>query len=136
MLPRQIEKRLVKEIKEELQPAFVILFGSFAKETSNNRSDIDIAYFSEKQLSNYERFIFANKLSSLVKREVDLVDIMQIDTVFAAQIFSEGVPIYIGNENTLISQRMRILSMYVTLNEQRAPIIEAIKESGRVLDHE
>lgn len=136
MIEKKLEKRLIHRIKKEVQPAFMILFGSFAKNTDDEKSDIDIAYFSEKEISHYDRFILANKLSTIAKREVDLVDIKQVDTVFAIQIFSEGIPIYIGDENTFIAQRMRAYSMYVTLNEQRAPVMEAIKESGRVFDHE
>lgn len=72
----------------------------------------------------------ANKLSILAEREVDLIDIKRIDTVF-----TEGTLIYIADENIFISQRIRA-SMYATLNEQRAPVIGAIKESGHVLRHE
>ncbi|WP_255250288.1 nucleotidyltransferase domain-containing protein [Lysinibacillus fusiformis] len=75
-------------------------------------------------------------LAILAGREVDLVDIKQIDTVFTMQIFSEGVPIYIKNENEFSRQKMRAYSMYATLNEQRAPIIDAIKERGSVFGDE
>ena len=53
----------------------MILFGSFAKGTVHEKSDIDLAYFSAKQLSSYERFILTNELAYICGREVDLVDI-------------------------------------------------------------
>ncbi|MGM8215984.1 type VII toxin-antitoxin system MntA family adenylyltransferase antitoxin [Bacillaceae bacterium W0354] len=136
MLAEKLKEHLIQEIVKELNPAFIILYGSYAKGTNHERSDIDLAYFSDKKISNYERFILANKLSNLTEREVDLIDIKRIDTVFTIQIFSEGIPIYIADENTFIHQRMRAYRMYATLNEQRAPVIEAIKESGRVFRHE
>lgn len=136
MLGVEIKRRLIQEIEKVLQPAFVLLFGSFAKGINCEQSDIDLAYFSDRKLSNYERFMLSNKLSILAKREVDLIDIKRIDTVFTMRIFTEGTPIYIADENTFIIQKIRAYSMYVTLNEQRAPIIEAIKESGRVFGHE
>lgn len=136
MLAEEIQCRLIQKIKEELQPAFILLFGSFAKGTNDEQSDIDLAYFSDTKLSSYERFMLAGKLSVLAKREVDLIDIKRIDTVFTMQIFTEGIPIYIADENTFITQKIRAYSMYVTLNEQRAPVIEAIKESGRVFGDE
>lgn len=52
------------------------------------------------------------------------------------QIFEQGIPIYIRDENEFIRQKMRAYSMYATLNEQRAPIIEAIKERGSVYGNE
>lgn len=72
-------------------------------------------------MTNYDRFMLANKLVLLVGREVDLVDIKQIDTVFNVQIFHEGSPIYIADENAFIAQGIRAYRMYADLNERRAP---------------
>ena len=52
------------------------------------------------------------------------------------QIFSEGTVIYIKDENEFTRQKMRAYSMYATLSEQRATIIEAIKERGSVFGDE
>lgn len=136
MLKQEIKERIIEKLKKEINPDFIILFGSFAKGTIHEKSDIDLAYFSKKQLSSYERFLLANELSLICGREVDLVDIKEIDTVFTMQIFDHGIPIYIQNENEYTRQKIRAYSMYATFNEQRAPIIEAIKERGSVFDNE
>ncbi|GAK41541.1 hypothetical protein TCA2_4032 [Paenibacillus sp. TCA20] len=136
MLIEELQKKLVDKIILETSPAFVILFGSFARGTTHDESDIDLAYFSDKQLSPYERFVLASELAAIANREVDLVDIKQIDTVFNMQIFEQGIPIYIHNENEFIRQKMRAYSMYATLSEQRAAIIDAIKERGSVFGNE
>ncbi|MFD0670977.1 nucleotidyltransferase domain-containing protein [Cohnella sp. GCM10027633] len=136
MLPEQLQKSLVDKIIRETDPAFILLFGSFAKGTERDDSDIDLAYFGSKHLSSYERFILAGDLAAIAGREIDLVDLKPIDTVFTVQIFSEGEPLYIEDDNEYTRQRMRAYSMYATLNEQRAPIIEAIKERGSVYGHE
>lgn len=75
-------------------------------------------------------------LRTLTNHEVDLVDIKQIDTVFAMQIFEQGIPIYIQNENEFTHQKMRAYRMYATLSEQRATIIDAIKDGGNVFGDE
>lgn len=136
MLREEIQKNLVNRIILETSPAFIILFGSFANGTTHDESDIDLAYFSDKQLSSYERFMLASELAAIVGREVDLVDIKQIDTVFTMQIFETGNPIYIHDENEFTRQKMRAYSMYATLNEQRGAIIDAIKERGSVFGDE
>lgn len=136
MLIKETKHHLVDKIKHELNPDFILLFGSFAKGTNDEESDIDLAYFSDKQLSSYERFILASELAALANHEVDLVDIKQIDIVFAMQIFEQGIPIYIQNENDFIRQKIRAYSMYATLNEQRAPIMDAIKNRGSVFGNE
>ncbi|MEO4052992.1 nucleotidyltransferase domain-containing protein [Solibacillus sp. CAU 1738] len=136
MLNEETQKQIIEKLKQQLNPDFIILFGSFTKGTAHAESDIDLAFFSDKQLSSYERFILAGELALIAEREVDLVDIKQIDTVFAMQIFEQGIPIYIKNANEFTRQKMRAFSMYVTLNEQRKPIIEAIKERGSVFGDE
>lgn len=136
VLVNKIREQLIEKVKQEVNPAFIILFGSFAKETVREESDIDLAYFSSKQLSSYDRFLLSNELALIGEREVDLIDIKEIDTVFTMQIFAHGIPIYIEDENEFIRQRMRAYSMYVTLNEQRALIINDIKERGSVFGDE
>lgn len=136
MLPKALEQQLVETINAQLNTDFIMLFGSYAKGNAREESDIDVAYFSEQQLSSYERFMLAGDLALLTGREVDLVDFKQIDTVLTMQIFSEGVPIYIKDENEFTRQKMRAYSMYATLSEQRAPIIKAIKERGSVFGNE
>ncbi len=136
MLNKVTLQQLIKTINEQLNTDFIILFGSFAKGTAREDSDIDLAYFSDQKLSSYERFTLAGDLAAIAGREVDLVDLKQIDTVFTMQIFSEGVPIYIKDDNEFTRQKMRAYSMYAALNEQRASIIEAIKERGSVFGDE
>lgn len=132
MLMEEIKENLLEIIKDELDPAFIILFGSFARGTEHANSDIDLAYFSDKQLSSYELFLLTQELVTSSGYEVDLVDIKQINTVFTMQIFEHGIPIYIKDRNEFTRQKMRAYSMYATLNEQRAPIIKKIKERGSI----
>lgn len=136
MLEKNLEKQLIETIQNKIDPDFIILFGSFAKGTSHLDSDIDLAYFSKKQLSSYERFLLANELAEITGREVDLIDLKQIDTVFTMQIFSQGQPIYIQDENEYTRQKMRAYSMYATLSEQRATVIKSIKDRGSVFGNE
>ena len=136
MLETNLENQLIETIQNKINPDFIMLFGSFAKGTSRIDSDIDLAYFSKEQLSSYERFLLANELAEIAGREVDLIDLKQIDTVFTMQIFSQGIPIFIQDENEYTRQKMRAFSMYATLSEQRASVIESIKERGSVFGDE
>ncbi len=136
MLEENLKNQLIEIIQNKINPAFIVLFGSFAKGTNRIDSDIDLAFFSKEQLSSYERFLLASELAEIADREVDLVDLKQIDTVFTMQIFSQGIPIYIQDENEFTRQKMRAYSMYATLSEQRAGVIESIKERGSVFGDE
>lgn len=136
MLEKKLGKQLIEKIQSKLNPDFIILFGSFANGTNRLDSDIDLAFFSKEQLSSYERFLLSGELAEIAGREVDLIDLKQIDTVFTMQIFSQGTPIYIQDENEFTRQKMRAYSMYATLSEQRAGVIERIKERGSVFGDE
>lgn len=132
MLPEQTKQQIIRILQEQVQPAFVLVFGSFAQGTQREDSDLDIAYFSKKSLTSYERFLLAGELAKVCQLDVDLIDIKKIDTVFAAQIFSTGVLLACADQSEFIKQRMKALSMYASLNEQRAEILRSIEERGSI----
>lgn len=120
-------------IVEKLDPAFIIVFGSYAKGTTHSESDIDVAFYCENaSFSSYELFMFAQQLADIIGIEVDLVDLQKASTVFATQIFSTGEVIYSKNEKLRMELHMRTYSMYARLNEERQPIIDNISETGSV----
>ena len=132
VITKQMEKIIREVLDSTICPIFVIIFGSYAKGTTRVDSDLDIAYFTEKKHTDYERFSIAGELSSKLNVEVDLIDIRKIDTVFAAQIYSTGELLYCTNEPVFFKERIKIYSMYATLNEQRSEILEEIKRRGKV----
>lgn len=136
MLATHLEKLITDTIVKKISPAFILLFGSYAKGTNHRESDIDIAFFGGKELSSYERLLLASELSGKVQTEVDLVDLREIDTVFTMQIFAHGIPIYLADANEFTRQKMRAYSMYVDLNEQRKPVLDAIYRRGSVFGDE
>lgn len=124
MLESAIKNKIINKIMEEVNPSFIILFGSFAKGIVRADSDLDLAYFARRELSPYDRFILAGELAMIINRDVDLVDIKQIDTVFTMQIFEQGIPIYVQDKKEFHRQRMR------------ATLIEAVQERGSVFGNE
>lgn len=123
---------VIKALNKSVQPAFILVFGSYADGTVREDSDLDLAYYSHKTLNTYERFILAGEIADQCNIDIDLIDIRQVDTVFAAQIFSSGEVIACADEDTFIKERMKALSMYVALNEQREEVLHSIKERGSV----
>ncbi|MEI3612397.1 type VII toxin-antitoxin system MntA family adenylyltransferase antitoxin [Pseudogracilibacillus sp. SO30301A] len=131
----QDQIKIIRTTLSKFNPIFIILFGSYAKGTARKDSDIDIAFFTQTDISDYERFLTAQQLAENLQIEsVDLVDIRKVDTVFAAQIFYTGEVIFCKDENEFILQRIRALSMYTDLNECRKKVLERIKESGSVYE--
>ena len=134
-----MDQRLVKQVLEsllpKLEPTFIIIFGSHAKRINRSDSDLDIAFYKENgNFLPYDLFILSQELADFLKTEVDLINLHEASTVFAAQIFSEGEVIYSQNENIRIREQMKALSMYVKLNEDRAELLDRIEERGSVYE--
>ncbi|WP_106495742.1 type VII toxin-antitoxin system MntA family adenylyltransferase antitoxin [Lentibacillus sp. Marseille-P4043] len=136
MLSEQIRQKLVETLTEKVNPAFILLFGSYAKERARGDSDVDLAYYKEQPLSSYELFILTGELAQICGKDVDLVNIREIDTVFAMQIFSTGKLIECRDENEFVKQRIKAYHMYAELNEQRAEVLRSIQERGSVFGDE
>ncbi|OGX79078.1 MULTISPECIES: nucleotidyltransferase domain-containing protein [Exiguobacterium] len=134
MISEKVKQAVAETIQRETDADFILLFGSFAKGTDREDSDVDLAYFGQKRLSPYNRFALASELALLCGRDVDLIDIREVDTVFAMQIFSEGVPLSIQDQNEFTRQQMKAFRMYAELNEQRDIVLKEIKARGSVFD--
>ena len=93
-----LEEKIIDAFKnilvKEIEPYVIYLFGSAAAGTMRADSDIDIAFFSNKQITDYELYIISQRLADLIKKEVDLIDLNKASTVFKAQIVGKGKIIY------------------------------------------
>ena len=67
----QIKQAL--ELIPDIQIA--IVYGSFAKGTETPKSDVDIAVAGSKPLTGDEKVHLINRLSAVLNREIDLIDL-------------------------------------------------------------
>ncbi|MHB9902783.1 type VII toxin-antitoxin system MntA family adenylyltransferase antitoxin [Clostridium botulinum] len=131
-LENESKKKIVEFLKEKLQPNFIYLFGSFAKGEGREDSDIDVAIHANRELDEYELFVLGNELSFVMKRDVQIIDLKDISTVFAAQIVGIKEILYSQDENLRIQYDMRSFKDYVKLNEERQIVMDSIKKDGKV----
>ena len=91
----------VDSIRTTLEPVFnsynikkAVLFGSFAKGTANNQSDIDI--FVESGLKGLRFFGLLEDVTNSLDRKVDLIDSSQVVTgsPVMEEINNTGIVIY------------------------------------------
>ena len=91
----------IESIRESLIPVFgrynvrkAILFGSYAKGTANDRSDIDI--YVDSGLKGLKFFGLLEDVSCALDRRVDLIDSSQVESEsrVLSEINSTGVVIY------------------------------------------
>ncbi|HAG42750.1 type VII toxin-antitoxin system MntA family adenylyltransferase antitoxin [Clostridium sp. Marseille-QA1073] len=124
--------KIVEFLVEKLQPNFIYLFGSFAKGEGREDSDIDVAIHVDGKIDEYELFTLANELSFIVKRDVQLINLKNISTVFSAQIVGTREIIYSIEENKRIEYEIRAFKDYAKLNEERQVVLDAIKKDGKI----
>lgn len=120
-------------IKEE-NPYLIVLFGSYAKGVERQDSDLDLAYWTDREPDSYRTFLLAQKLAVLADRDVDLIDLKEASAVLKAQIVTSGKVIYCTNETRRTDFFIRTLKEYALLNEERAVILKQIVREGHVLD--
>lgn len=119
------EEKIKKIILNRIEAEFIYIFGSYASGLQNSQSDIDIAFYSKKAYSSYDIFILAQKLSSELGREIDLVQMKESSTVFQKEIISKGKIIF--EKSRLEREKIEnlILKKYIKLNEERKKIIDS-----------
>lgn len=112
---------------QEIKIKFAYIFGSSVKGNFRKESDIDIAVYVEEDIADYTVFMKAQEIAVKLNRDIDLVNLKKVSTVFAAQIISTGELIICGDINKKMEFEMNTLSQYAKLNEERAEILKHYK---------
>lgn len=124
-----IKNKLLQEIDCEA----IILFGSFARGTQNEKSDIDIAFLSKKQIPKKEIFELKQKIEDIAGRDVDLVDMNNdIGDGFKYEIITNGKILYCKDEVKFDLYKIRVISDFLETNEARQAVIDRIKNGGSI----
>lgn len=73
------------------------------------------------------------KLTQALKGEtIDLADLRQSDTVFAAHVVCEGEAVYVSDDAARQQYEMLALANYARLNEERQGILQDIRQRGTI----
>ncbi|MBS7265217.1 MAG: nucleotidyltransferase domain-containing protein [Treponema sp.] len=114
-----IQLKLTEYFSQKADIDTVLLFGSFAKGTYNEHSDIDIAIHSSDSLEYETLAKIQTELSLLCKREIDLTDLSKAEGIFLYQIMTRGVKIKI--KATVF---VKYLTEALCFKEDFLPVIE------------
>ncbi len=123
-----IKKRLIDDFECEA----IILFGSFARGTQNEKSDIDIAFKSKRKISKKEIFEEKILLEDISKRDIDLVSLDEINDDFRYEILMNGKELYCEDKTKFDLYKIDMFREYIDLNENRLSIIERVKKGGTI----
>ena len=131
-LEERAKKIITEYLKNKIKLSFIYLFGSFAKGEGREDSDIDLAIYPDEDIGPYDLFIISNKLSSKIKRDVQIINLKNIDTVFAAQIVGNREELYCKDKTLMANYNIKVFKEYAKLNEERQVILDAIERDGRI----
>ena len=123
-----IKAKLIEDFNCEA----IILFGSFARGTQNEKSDIDIAFKSKRKIGKKEIFDEKILLEDIAKRDIDLVNLEEINDDFRYEILMNGKELYCEDKTKFDLYKLDMFREYIDLNESRLSIIERVKNGGTI----
>lgn len=105
-------------------------FGSQAKGSTRQDSDVDLAVLADDPIPALRRFELAQELATCLHRDVDLVDLRTASTVMRMQVISTGECLDSANGRARREFEMYVYSDYARLNEERRDILDRVRVSG------
>ena len=125
-------KEKLECIKQYLTSNFeceaILLFGSYARNTQNSESDIDLAIKLKKEIQPKELFEIKRKLEDILEKDVDLIDLDNTQDGIRYEILINGIIIYVKDEFKFELYKLDMYREYLELNESRKEIIDNIKK--------
>ncbi|GAB4365620.1 MAG: type II toxin-antitoxin system antitoxin [Methylohalobius crimeensis] len=113
----------------------VYLFGSWGTENEWLDSDVDIAVLlppeTAKKAGSLALSELRYALERLLDRNVDLINLRQVSTVFQKEIVMADRRIFRGDRYAADEFEMLVLSFYQKLNQERAEVLADGLRSGR-----
>ena len=128
----QIQQVIKNEILKLKTIKMIYLYGSVLSEAFNDESDIDCAIYCNESDFKTGLFDIKPEIELILKRDLDLVNIKTANPDFATEIIANGKLIYTKDQLFKDQFEMKILSEYLTLEEDRAIVLENIYKTGRV----
>ena len=130
-----MEKKLEiikRKILEKIDCESILLFGSYARGTQNEQSDIDIAIKTNTKISKKEIFEIRLELEETIKIDIDLIDLDNINDDFRYEILMSSKILYCQDQLKFELYKLDMCQEYFDLNESRQTIIERVKKGGRI----
>ena len=89
-------KTLLAEVLEETDVKQAILFGSYAKNTPNNTSDVDILIDSDGKIKGLEFYALIDLIRETLNKDVDVIEKTEINegSRIDEEIKKTGVVVY------------------------------------------
>lgn len=131
----------VNKLKSVLEHAMLVtklqaiyLHGSWGTSLAREESDIDLAILAEAGLGFEDRSTIFREVYTAFggQRDIDVSELLHANSVFAAQVITDGERIVTADRGAVECFEMITLAKYARLNEERAGIIEDVQRRGTI----
>ena len=127
-MENNIESSIVKILLNEISCEAIVLFGSYARQTQNSESDIDIAIKLKEKIDNKKLYELQSILEDKLNKDVDLINLDEIGDTFRYEILISGKTLYCEDEFKFEMYKLDMYREFLELNESRQIIINNIKK--------
>ena len=103
---------LIEKIKEFPEVLAIILFGSYARETAKEISDIDLAVVVRNPDKHIE-----GEIGSLYSPNFDVVLFHRLPLHIQFEILKQGKAVFCRDEEALLELKRRVLREYIELSD-------------------
>ena len=129
----ELQQQLTDTLRDALPDCQALYsFGSWGTGAERPDSDIDLAVLPRTPLDPVQRWDLAQKLASLARRDVDLVDLLRASTVLRMQVVANGQRLYTADVNAVEQFEDTVFSSYARLNEERRGILDDVRQRGNI----
>ena len=125
--------KIKKILIEDFNPLVIILYGSYARNSQNSESDIDIAIITEKTDSK-TMFYEKQKIEIEISKDIDLVNIANdnISDILKYEVLMNGIVLYCKDSYKYNMIKLDILRECLDYNERIQDIMERVKKGGDI----
>jgi len=113
----------------------IYLFGSWGKEQQTKHSDLDLALLLPQEQAKASSNLYGSKLhkelESMLKIDIDLINLHQTNTVLQKEIIADSRRIYCADKYAADEFEMLTMSYYQKLNDERAAVLQSFYKSKR-----
>ncbi len=128
-----VDTRLREVVRNAVPEAIAAyVFGSVAAGVAGAASDVDVAVLCRAALDSVARFNAQEAIARDLGVDVDLVDLCSASTVMRMQVITKGRLLFSTDEPERGRFEDFIFSSYARLNEERAAILEQVRDEGTV----
>jgi hypothetical protein len=110
----------IKKLIEEFNISLIYVFGSYAKGTNTENSDLDIGILINGDTSPMTRLSVLNEMVGILDREdIDLIILNEADEVLKFQVIKYGKLIYVRDLTEKVLFEARTMSEYMDMEHFR-----------------